>query len=109
MKLPAPCTTGQENVLNFAGPRGRASPELKEVLNRQRAVGEVASDLNTRLAKRTVVRLADDPELMRLTIEQQKALISDAVKTLVAYTSKNAAIDFLERELISVGGSCDNE
>ena len=108
MKLSAPAMIGQENVLDFRGPRGRASPELKELLNRQ-SIDEVASDLNTRLAKRTVVRLADEPELMRLAIEQQKAIIGEAVKMLIIYTSKNAVIEFLEAKLVEVGGSCGNE
>ncbi len=86
MKLPAPCMTGQENLLDFAGPRGKASGELKEFL-KSASVEQVATVLKISMAERAKDRLAEiagmtPAQYREFEINREHEKINDAMRAV---------------------------
>lgn len=89
MKLPAPCLTGQANVLDFAAVRKAASIELRRQLTKTEA--GLAAGLSA-------------AEIRAIEAEREKQIIAAAVLRLEGYTSKSAVVEFVEGVLMQVAG-----
>ena len=102
MKLPAPCMVGQENVLDFKGPRAKASGELRS------SIDQLGAGINTMIAQRHTEKLRASglsiEEINRLEAEREKQIIGAAVDRLLKYIGKSEVVDYLEDVLATLGG-----
>ncbi len=102
MKLPAPCMVGQENVLDFKGPRAKASGELRS------SIDQLGAGINKMIAQRHTEQLRaaglSIEESNRIEGEREKKIISGAIERLGGYISKSDVVDFLEDALATLGG-----